>query len=121
MRLSHGLWLGTAAAIGVALFYAKYRVQTLDEQLAQTNQAILADQESIHVLKAEWAYLNQPDRLERLSRRYLDLETLTRKQIGSLADLPQRLSRIAPAGAGREAPRRPTESVERTACGEACR
>jgi hypothetical protein len=113
MRLSHGLWLGTAAAIGVALFYAKHRVQALDEQLAQVNQAILADQESIHVLKAEWAYLNQPDRLERLSRRYLKLEILTREQIGSLAELGQQLSRIAPAGTGRAA--------QRTACGEACR
>jgi len=113
MRLSHGLWLGTAVAIGVALFYAKHRVQALDEQLAETNQAILADQESIHVLKAEWAYLNQPDRLERLSRRYLELEILTREQIGSLADLGQQLSQITPADTG--------QAAQRTACGEGCR
>jgi hypothetical protein len=113
MRLSHALWLGTAAAIGVTLFYAKHRVQDLDEQLAQTNRAIVTDQESIHVLKAEWAYLNQPNRLERLSRRYLDLDVLTREQIGSLAELGQQLSRTAPASA--------VQAAQRTSCGEGCR
>ena len=51
--------------------------------------------EAVHVLKAEWSYLNQPARLEDLGRRLLNLEPVKATQTISIEDIPFR-----PVGAG---------------------
>src|ERR1700738_2724767 len=55
---------------------------------ARPNRAILADQDAIHVLKAEWAFLGQPSRLADLSRRYLDLAPLGPAHLGTMPPPP---------------------------------
>lgn len=67
------LWIGLAVLVGIALFQVKYEVQSLEDELRQLNADILHEQEQIHVLRAEWAHLNRPQRLEALAARYLDL------------------------------------------------
>lgn len=42
--------------------------------------------ESVKVLKAEWAYLNNIDRLESLSNQYLKLSKLDLKKIKKIQD-----------------------------------
>ena len=73
LRLGTLFWIGLAIVAGYATIQFKYDVQALERELAQLDAKILRHQEAIHVLKAEWAYLNEPARLERLSRSYLDL------------------------------------------------
>jgi hypothetical protein len=70
------------------LYLIKHKVKHLEEELAGLDRQIHQDQAAIHVLKAEWAYLNQPDRLEDLARRLLSLETVSADQIVTFADLP---------------------------------
>ncbi|MBM3486644.1 MAG: hypothetical protein FJX67_08430 [Alphaproteobacteria bacterium] len=70
------------------LYVVKYEVKRLDEELARLNRQILDDQSAIHVLNAEWAYLNQLDRLEALGRRLLALEPVKPDRIVSFGDLP---------------------------------
>lgn len=74
MRRSTLIWavLCTAAVIG--LFVIKHQVQVLEESLQAYNAEIISDQEAMQVLQAEWAYLNQPARLEALSTRLLGME-----------------------------------------------
>ncbi|HLI12700.1 MAG TPA: hypothetical protein VKY65_13985 [Alphaproteobacteria bacterium] len=84
------MWLALVLAMGFGLFQLKYEVQGLEEELARTNRQILESEEAIHVLKAEWSYLNEPKRVETLARRYLGMQPLTGKQYGSIDDLPQR-------------------------------
>lgn len=88
MRLSTILWLGLAGIMGTGLFYLKYDVQVLERTLERLNVDIAEDRRAIHVLKAEWSYLNQPDRLSDLSRRHLSLAPLARRNIVRLIDLP---------------------------------
>lgn len=91
MRRSTILWFLIATCLGVALFLVKHEVQRREEKLAVLNRQILASQEAIHVLEAEWSYLNRPDRLEALVRRHLDMVPLETKRLGSVDMLPMRL------------------------------
>ncbi|MEQ8398261.1 hypothetical protein [Thalassobaculum sp.] len=98
MRRSTILWFLIATCLGVALFLVKHEVQRREEQLAQLHRQILSSQEAIHVLEAEWSYLNRPDRLEALVRRHLDLVPLDNQRIGSIELLPMRLPLPDPNG-----------------------
>lgn len=79
-------WLALALLIVVGLFHVKFQVQALEDELVRLNRQIDGEQEAIHVLKAEWSYVNQPQRLQDLSSRYLELRPLTPRQIVNLAD-----------------------------------
>jgi len=96
MRRSTILWFLVAACLGVALFLVKYEVQSREEQLAELHRDILENQEALHVLEAEWSYLNRPDRLESLVRRHLDLVPMDKRRVGQLEQLPMRLPMPVP-------------------------
>lgn len=95
-----------ATVAGVGLYHLKHEVMLLEQELAQTNREILKEQEAVHVLEAEWTYLNDPRRLEALSKRYLELAPLSAAQVITLNDLPTRLDTVItdannpPAGSG---------------------
>jgi len=67
------LWLVVVGAAGYAMYQIKYEVVALEERLAARQAEVMATQESIHVLRAEWAYLNEPRRIAALAERHLDL------------------------------------------------
>lgn len=69
-----------AGAVG-AVFFVSHEVSTLDGQLRNLNAKIEADYDALHVLRAEWGYLNQPQRLAVLAARHLDLQPLTGSQM----------------------------------------
>lgn len=96
MRFGTVLTLGLAVAAGIGLFYAKHRVQALEVELSVLQQQILRDRESIHVLKAEWSFLNDPDRLAELARRHLDMAPVSGTQLARFEDIPLRLPPVAP-------------------------
>lgn len=96
-------WLGLAAAAGGVLFQTSYEVQELEEKLASVNRKIMAEQEAIQILKAEWSYLNDPTRLENLSRQHLALQPTDARQFVALDIVPLRpepAPEAAPALAG---------------------
>jgi cell division protein FtsL len=85
------IWLVLAAVASVVLFHTSYRVQELDLRLAQLNREIIREQEAIQVLKAEWSYLNDPTRIERLARTYTPLAPSGPAQIiASVEQIPFR-------------------------------
>lgn len=83
-----------AATVSVALFVVKYRVQDLEAEFKEVNRQISASQNDIHVLRAEWSHLNQPQRLRQLAGQYLEIGPLDAKRIGNaeqiLGELPVR-------------------------------
>lgn len=79
-----------AAAAGGALFHVSFEVSELDDRLGTLNRGIKTDREAIHVLRAEWSFLNQPDRIEELARRHLDLSPVSGKQLTGAGTLPVR-------------------------------
>jgi cell division protein FtsL len=58
-------------SIGVILFKVKYEVVGLETQHQKIKKSIHEAKESIHILKAEWAHLANPERIQKLSIKYL--------------------------------------------------
>ena len=109
MKLSTLLWLLMAVAAGAGLFLMKYEMRALEERFAGLNRDILKNQGALHVLRAEWSFLNQPARLEKLGRRMLRLEPLRADQAGRISDIPMRTDddgggAVAPLSSAQTAP-----------------
>lgn len=91
IRLGTLFWLVLVSATGFAMFGVKYQVQALEDELARTRRATLAEEHEIRVLDAEWAYLTRPETLDAMNRRFLSLAPLSTKQLHTtVADLPMR-------------------------------
>jgi cell division protein FtsL len=80
-------WSIAAVATAVGLFTVKYKVQDLEEKIDRTNQKIIESQQATHILKVEWAYLNEAQRIEGLAQRHLKLEPANIKQVARLSSL----------------------------------
>jgi hypothetical protein len=105
IRLSALFWLGLVGASGFATYSVKYAVQGVDDQLRQVRQQTAAEQQEIRVLKAEWTYVNQPERLADLNQRFLHLAPVTAKQLQqTIDDIPLRPPEAPPAPAAPAAP-----------------
>ena len=105
-RLGTVFWLVLVLAAGFTTFKVKYAVQDIEDELSRTRRQTIAEQQEIRVLTAEWTYLNQPERLAELNRRFLGLAAVTTKQLQrSIAEIPLRAppAPIAPAAAPADA------------------
>jgi hypothetical protein len=81
------LWTVLSLVVGIALFTLKHEVQELEGQLARVNRDIYQNQEAIHVLKAEWSFLNDPARLRDLSITVLGMQPVRAEAVASLNQL----------------------------------
>jgi len=82
-------WSAAAVATAVGLFAVKYKVQDLEEKIDRTNQKIVESQQATHILRIEWAHLNEAERIERLAVKHLQLEPASIKQVIRLDSLKQ--------------------------------
>ncbi|MSO71995.1 MAG: hypothetical protein EXQ84_00075 [Rhodospirillaceae bacterium] len=90
MRASYFLWGILAIGVGVSLFLLKYKVLALENELVARQEQVVRDQAAIRVLQAEWTYLNDPERLRRLSSEHLGFRPATAANIAELSALPFR-------------------------------
>ena len=74
-------WSLAAVATAIGLFTVKYKVQDLEEKIDRTNQKIVESQQATHILRIEWAHLNEAERIERLALKHLQLEQASIKQV----------------------------------------
>ena len=90
-KLSAAFWLVLVVSAGFTTFKVKYAVQDIEDELNRVRKHTIAEQQEIRVLTAEWTYLNQPERLAELNRRFLGLVPLTTRQLERrVGDLPLR-------------------------------
>lgn len=116
IRLAACVWSVVAILAAVIVFQIKYAVQELEVELAAVNSQIVADQEAIHVLRAEWSYLNRPERIADLAERYLGMDPAVEPQLVSydaLENLPLRLEGVVlrAENSGPLLPREKPESI----------
>ncbi|MHB1218962.1 MAG: cell division protein FtsL [Alphaproteobacteria bacterium] len=96
------LTLLVAIGLGFGLFRLTYEVQTLEGELSRVNRAVAAEREAIHVLRAEWSYLNEPTRLEALTKKHLSLRATQDGRIRTVAEIPARPAATATTAANSE-------------------
>ena len=88
IRILNLLLLVGAIALSIGLYDVKYRAQRAEKQADKLENQIAREKEAIKVLRAEWAHLNEPDRLQALAKRYTDLRPVSPGQIGKFEDVP---------------------------------
>lgn len=81
IRIRYILVLFVFSLFIYALFQVKFQVQELHREAFELKRELRHEKDAIHVLKAEWAYLNQPERLQRLSEKFLDLKEVKPNQL----------------------------------------
>ncbi|MBR1649260.1 MAG: hypothetical protein IJ689_06670 [Alphaproteobacteria bacterium] len=82
------LWFTLTIFMAFGTFVMKNYVEDLEKELTQINSRINDDVKSIHILKAEWSHLNNPERLRSLASKHIALEPVKAEQIISYAALP---------------------------------
>ncbi len=113
-----------AAGTGLNLYSVKQGTTLLERELRDIRRQTEAARDRTQVLRAEWALLNEPDRLRQVVQRHLPLDAMAPGQFVREADLARRLpapvvfagtpSLFAPAPGG-EPPRRENVLVARAA------
>jgi hypothetical protein len=95
-RVTRLLWPLLFAGLVFGLYNLKAQVEDQEKELARIQRAIEDEREAIQVLRAEWSYLNHPERLRRLASPRLDLHPVAQRQMASFERLAQRLAEAAP-------------------------
>ena len=81
------------AAMATGMFVIKNEVIALENDLERINAKIKEDQNALHVLKAEWTYLNDPTRIRNLSEHHVHMKPLRGEQIISFSAIPFKTDR----------------------------
>ena len=85
-----------AAGAGLHLYQVKHSVSMLDRELREVNRQTEVVRERTQILRAEWALLNEPDRLRQVAQRHLALEPMAPAQFIREAELERRLPAARP-------------------------
>ncbi|PKQ03028.1 MAG: hypothetical protein CVT73_16580 [Alphaproteobacteria bacterium HGW-Alphaproteobacteria-12] len=88
IRVINLLLVLAVIGLSVGLYDIKYRAERASREAQQLEGRIANEQDAIRVLRAEWSYLNQPERLQELATRYTALKPLAAAQIGTFEDVP---------------------------------
>jgi cell division protein FtsL len=89
-----------AALIGSAsyVYGVKYRTIYASEQLVKTRHSIDKEKDAINLLRAEYAHLARPDRVQALAESKLGLEPLALSQIATVDGLPEARPKVDSIG-----------------------
>ncbi len=97
--------LAVAALIGSAIYAytIKYETTFHAETIVKLQHAIKQEQDQIGTLRAEWAHLARPERIQALADRFLDLQPIALNQIVRAEALPGKAPRVDVVGRKLEA------------------
>ena len=87
LRRTSAFSLVASIVLGICLYGIKHQVMHVEKELKSLRHKNQDLSESIHVLKAEWGFLNNPKRLQELNEKYVHLKPLKTYQIASLDSL----------------------------------
>src|SRR5207244_8308311 len=90
MRIIHFLVVGMLVFAAAYVYRIKMESTSRVERVQRLNAEIREQRDAIAVLRAEWARLDAPLRLQGLSERHLALKPVTAQQYDQLKNLPER-------------------------------
>jgi cell division protein FtsL len=90
MRILH-LFVIAALILAAAYVYdIKFESTLQVERVAKLRGEIRRERDAVAALRAEWARLDSPARIQELAQRHLKLQTMDARQVDNLASLPER-------------------------------
>jgi hypothetical protein len=98
MRFIHLLVIGALVFAAAYVYRIKMESTSRTERVLRLNAEIREQRDAIAVLRAEWAKLDAPLRLQGLAERHLALKPLAAVQYDSLKNLPERPPNFARPG-----------------------
>jgi hypothetical protein len=96
MRLIHLLVIGALVFAAAYVYRIKMDSTVRTERVLKLHAEIREERDKIAVLRAEWAKLDSPLRLQGLVERHLALKPLNANQYNDLKNLPERPSLVKP-------------------------
>jgi len=90
MRLIHLLVIGALVFAAAYVYRIKMESTSRTERVLRLRAEIREQRDAIAVLRAEWAKLDAPLRLQGLAERHLALKPLNATQYDSFKNLPER-------------------------------
>ena len=98
MRIIHLLVIGVLVFAASYVYRIKMESTSRTERVLRLHVEIREQRDAIALLRAEWAKLDAPLRLQGLAERHLALKPLNATQYDSLKNLPERPSRLVRPG-----------------------
>src|SRR6202007_1792094 len=90
MRIIHLLVIGALVFAAAYVYRIKMDSTARTERVLKLHAEIREQRDAIAVLRAEWARLDAPLRLQGLAERHLGLKPVVANQYDSLKNLPER-------------------------------
>jgi hypothetical protein len=95
MRLLHLIVVASLVAAAIHVYKIKFESTVQAERVAKLGAEIRRERDRIALLRAEWAQLDNPARIQALAQRHLALKPIDPGQIEPLDHLPERSAPIA--------------------------
>jgi hypothetical protein len=90
VRLIHLIVVAALVIAAVHVYKIKFESTLQAERLAKLGVEIRHERDRIGALRAEWAQLDSPARIQALAQRHLQLKQIDPAQIETLDHLPER-------------------------------
>ena len=97
-RLLHIMVLAGLVLAAADVYKIKYESTLEAERVARLRAELRREQDLIASLRAEWAKLDRPDRIQDLAQRHLSLKQIEATQYDHLDHLPERPRDVVPPG-----------------------
>ena len=98
MRIIHLLVIAVLVFAAAYVYRIKMESTVRTEKVLRLHADIREQRDATAALRAEWAKLDAPMRLQGLSERHLKLQPMTAQQFDSLKNLPDRPPNFAKPG-----------------------
>ena len=97
-RLMHALAIAALIGSAAYVYGVKYRTIYASEELVKTRHLVAREKDAINMLRAEYAHLARPDRIQALAEAKLGLQGVTLSQIARVADLTEATPKVDSIG-----------------------
>ena len=92
IRITTLLWVALLFIAGGTVMHVSYQVRHVEQRLSELNRDTRLEQDKLRILGAEWDTLNDPQRIDELSKRHLALEPTPIARVVALDAVPMKLS-----------------------------
>jgi cell division protein FtsL len=98
MRIIHLLVIAVLVFAAAYVYRIKMESTVRTEKVLRLHADIREQRDAIASLRAEWAKLDSPGRLQALAERHLKLQPINGQQFDSMKNLPERPANFAKPG-----------------------